>query len=372
MQGNVLKKTSAAALCLLLSLLLHLLFALVLLNLPEKKAAKPVGDKMARAIRLHRMAKKEKQEKLDEKPPAEADKNKPFAKTDPDQAEQRPEREDFVGKRNARAASDENARGYEGESPHPSMTGEKKEELVAFDQQRQQGDLEYEGRRPPPDTPSPTPPPAPPQPSAPPLPSGASTPAIAPPPVSPEGDMDIGKQDSSKEERNNEQKERLQQADKTPRPLPPTPPAPPAPPTPRFYRDPSLANPTRAGFRTEEHRSRNAGRFVLGRHASLNVAATPRGRYEAEIYRRIAYWWYRACDEHRGDIIPGKIVVSLRLDNRGRLVNMDLIQRSGAGVIQQSFTFGAIRQASLPPMPPAVQEEIVGNLLELIFEFVFD
>ncbi len=369
MQGNVLKKTSAAVLCLLLSLLIHLLFALILLNLPEKKAAKPVGDNVARAVRLHRMAKKENQ---DEKPPAEPDKNKPFAKTDPDQAERRPEREDFVGKRNARAASDENARGYEGESLHPSMTGEKKEEIVAFDQQRQQGDLEHDGRRNTPDTPPPAPPHTPPQPPTPPAPSGANTPAIAPLPKSPEGDMDIGKQDSRKETRDKEQKEQPQQADTTLRPLPPTPPAPPLPPTPQFYRDPSLANPTRAGFRTEERRSRHAGRFVLGRHASLNVAATPRGRYEAEIYRRIAYWWYRACDEHRGDIIPGKIVVSLRLDNRGRLVNMDLIQRSGAGVIQQSFTFGAIRQASLPPMPPAVQEEIVGNLLELIFEFVFD
>lgn len=147
---------------------------------------------------------------------------------------------------------------------------------------------------------------------------------------------------------------------------------PPTPAAAKFYRDPSLADPGRTGFRTEERRSRHAGRFVLGRHSALNVAATPRGRYEEEVYRRIAYWWYRACDEHRGDIIPGKIVVSLRLNSRGRLVNMDLIQRSGAGVIQQSFTFGAIRHASLPPMPPAVQEEIVGEVLELIFEFVFN
>jgi len=362
MQGNIFRKTTAVALCLLLSLLIHLLFALLLLNLSEKKAAKPVADKVARAIRLHRLATKEKK---DEKPPAEAEKNKPFAKTDPDQAERRPEQEAFIGKRNARAASDEQARGYEGESSLPSLIGEKKEEIVTFDQKQQQGDLGHEGRRNSPDTPAPQPPPAPLQAPTQPRPSGASTPALTPPPTSPGGDMDIGKQDCAKAERENEQKEQ-QQANTTPQPLPP------APPAPRFYRDPSLANPTRAGFRTEERRSRNAGRFVLGRHASLNVAATPRGRYEAEIYRRIAYWWYRACDEHRGDIIPGKIVVSLRLNKSGRLVNMDLIRRSGAGVIQQSFTFGAIRQASLPPMPPAVQEEIVGDLLELIFEFVFD
>lgn len=368
MQGKIFKKTLAVALCLLLSLLLHLLFALLLLNMPEKKATNTAGNKVALAIRLHRAEKAGKQE---EKPPGEPEQNKPSAKTDPDQAEQRPEQDDFIGKRNARAASDKDARGYEGESTLPSMTGEKKEEIVAFDQQQQQGDLEHDGRRNAPDTPALQPPSVPPQPPTPPRSSGASTPALTPPPASPEGDLNISKQDATGKERENEQKEQ-QQENTTPRPIPPTHPAPPIPPAPGFYRDPSLANPTQAGFRTRERRSRNAGRFVLGRHASLNVAATPLGRYEEEIYRRIAYWWYRACDEHRGDIIPGKIVVSLRLDKNGRLVNMDLIRRSGAGVIQQSFTFGAIRHASLPPMPHAVQEEMVGNLLELIFEFVFD
>ena len=49
-----------------------------------------------------------------------------------------------------------------------------------------------------------------------------------------------------------------------------------------------------------------------------------------------------------------------------------IITRRGAGIIQQSFTFGAIRQAQLPPMPPAVQRELIGNQLELIFTFNFD
>jgi hypothetical protein len=51
---------------------------------------------------------------------------------------------------------------------------------------------------------------------------------------------------------------------------------------------------------------------------------------------------------------------------------MDLVRRHGAGVIQQSFTFRAIRRATLPPMPSTVRQEIVGELLELIFTFNFD
>ena len=110
----------------------------------------------------------------------------------------------------------------------------------------------------------------------------------------------------------------------------------------------------------------------MGRKPSLNVAATPRGRYEAEIYRRIARLWYAACDEHRGDIIPGSLTISLRINKQGRLRNMQLISRHGAGVIQQSFTLGAIRRATLPPMPPNVSADVVGDILELIIEFNFD
>jgi hypothetical protein len=141
-----------------------------------------------------------------------------------------------------------------------------------------------------------------------------------------------------------------------------------------FY-DPSLAEwaqPHKPGFRTHERRSRSSGRFIFGRGAALNVLSTPRGEYEALVYRRVAHFWYMACDDHRGDIIPGKITISLRIDKRGRLDSMALIKRSGASISQQSFTFKAIRRASLPPMPPEVQTDVVGRLMELIFEFNFD
>jgi hypothetical protein len=94
--------------------------------------------------------------------------------------------------------------------------------------------------------------------------------------------------------------------------------------------------------------------------------------YEALIYRRIAHFWYIACDEHRGDIIPGKITISLRITKRGKIDSMALIKRTGASISQQSFTFKAIRRASLPPMPQEVQADVIGNLMELIFEFNFD
>ena len=137
--------------------------------------------------------------------------------------------------------------------------------------------------------------------------------------------------------------------------------------------DPALSAQVQTpGFRTAERRTRSSGRFILGKGAALNVEATPRGQYEAEVYRRIARMWYAACDEHRGDIIPGSLTISLRINRHGRLANMKLLSRRGAGISQQSFTFAAIRRAALPPMPSEVQADIVGELLELIFTFHFD
>ena len=100
--------------------------------------------------------------------------------------------------------------------------------------------------------------------------------------------------------------------------------------------------------------------------------STPRGMYEALVYRRVAHFWYMACDEHRGDVIPGTITISLRINKRGQIDSMALIRRSGASISQQSFTFKAIRKASLPPMPQEVQADVIGELMELIFEFNFD
>lgn len=126
------------------------------------------------------------------------------------------------------------------------------------------------------------------------------------------------------------------------------------------------------GFRTYERRSRSTGTFVVGRNPSLNVEATPRGRYEALLYRLIARSWYIACDEHRGDIIPGSLTISVCLNKQGRIHNLQLYGRRGASVLQQSFTFTAIRRAALPPMPEAVQKEADSDLIEMLITFHFD
>lgn len=367
MQVSVASRKHAAlvALCLVISLVLHggavCALPVVVARLSAHSAYKKKAQKPQRKQRMVQISKERRQ-------PTQ------FVKTDPDQEEQVPEEADFIGKRNTVESAAEIAPQRWADEPRPTQNGEEREELVTFDSTQQEGDLAHDGavstgEAAPQMESEPTEK----TPSAPDARQAENvedeqpeegTAAVTPPPITDDGEVLIQQNPDEPKKEDSPVRAEVAKKPETVRPSAAE----------QGYYDPSLAEhmQPRRGFRTKERRTRSTGRFVLGRKPSLNVSATPLGRYQEEIYRRIAYYWYRACDDHRGDLIPGSIVVSLRINARGSLVNMDLVRRRGASVIQQSFTFGAIRRASLPPMPPPVRQEMVGDLLELIFQFNFD
>ncbi len=365
-------------LCVLMSGILHAGGAWLLLSLPRtEQNSAPRQEARSRALQVIRAARENTQ-------PAEAVEAAeplPVVKTDADREQERPETPDFQGNRDARAEGETDGPQRRSDEPVPTMAGEEKEELNTMDRERQDGPIEHDGLNRPQPAEPPAPEAAPGQPDAPITPQPDTgreptppqqeefTPSAQPIPEQRDGDMNL----RSEEEQQPEQASTQQAA-----PAPGAPdsageaPTPPRPVVNRSIYDPTLAPHAQPGFRTTERRSRRAGQFVVGRHASVNVAATPEGRYQELIYRHIAHRWYAACDTHRGDIIPGTIIVAFRLNKRGGVENMNLVSRRGASVIQQSFTFGAIRRADLPPMPAEVQRTLIGEQMELIFTFNFD
>ncbi len=386
-------------LCLVLSLLLHGGAAFLLDLLPRSHPRATKQARPPRHVQVLRATPRERQEQaMPKQEPPQA--SLPSVKTPADAPNKRPEQADFTSNHDSVASGEADAPQRRTDVPLPTMTGrDNEEELVTFDQERQDGDIGHEGKQanePVPSTPeSPADAwlnqPAQPQPQGhpdgstqaphpqgegnePPQPMSTGTASVNPTQPAPEGQLrlqdlhtddaltltpqqpppaPLGQPDGVEIERRP-----LRQAEQRPR---------------QSVYDPSLtAEAQLPGLRTYERRTRSTGRFVFGRRPALNVTATPRGRYEAEIYRRIARTWYAACDEHRGDIIPGSITISLRLTRSGGIDSMDLIRRRGASVIQQSFSFGAIRRAALPPMPPEVQQSIIGELYEMILTFNFD
>ncbi len=382
------------ALCLLLSLLLHLALALLLGLLP--RSAKRVGvgvPRASRAVQVIRSAPKQEPESTLEEAPEKL----PVVKTSADEAQQRPERPDFVGRHDQVASADKDAPQHRSDEPLPSMAGRESDELVTFDQERQDGALEHDheagaqaATTPPQPAGDTIPTPEPQQTAAQGRPDGSPAPAAEPqgegdatstPPSEGTASLTPHSADPSGElklEDLHTQEAITLHPQATPAPLgdPMGTQGDAGTPKPHPRRpvyDPSLPAEAQApGLRTYERRTRSTGRFVFGSRPAVNVSADERGRYEMEIYRRIARQWYAACDEHRGDIIPGSITVSLRLRRTGGIDSMDLVRRTGASVTQQSFSFGAIRRAALPPMPAEVQAEVIGELYEMILTFHFD
>lgn len=387
-----------------LSVLLHAFLGGLVLMLPPQETIK--REKKARQVRPVKVVRKRFHKKAEApRPPAQQATplqpkkqqagQKPFAKTNTDTPQAQPDQPEYEGKRSTRASSAPDARHRASSANAPAMNGEENKEMVTFDQQRQDGDLAHEGkeaqsvhRQQPPVQPQPPMPPAP----VTEAPAEGQEHGLDAPDTKGKDREDSvidatqaltltddlsGQLKLQQEAPAQPIQQKAQEAARkgmpggtgkatqqksTQRP-------------PRIFYDPSLAEwaqPRKPGFRTHERRSRSSGRFVFGRGAALNVLSTPRGAYEAQVYRRVAHFWYIACDEHRGDIIPGKITISLRITRRGQIDSMALIKRSGASISQQSFTFKAIRKASLPPMPEEVQADVIGDLMELIFEFNFD
>lgn len=387
-QGTAWQRAGAPVLCLLLSLLLHAGLMVALCLLPQSGKRRMVHTVSAQAPRMVQVRRAQAEKQTPPEPKTADERlDKPFAKTSPDTPQAPPEQADFVGARRSRAASDPTARDRRSEAHAPAAEGRERsdaEEIVTFDEERQDGELSSEGRNG----------------SAPTAPQQEQDIADheSPPPA--EGTPDGAVSDTASETSELNRPAALLTTQPLPGDIAGTllrqtefpaeatdaaqnalgvqqsrgnAPAISSAARRRAVYDPALsAEAQQPGFRTYERKTRSSGRFVFGKGAALNVEATPRGQYEAEIYRRVARSWYAACDEHRGDIVPGQITISLRLNRQGQLVNMQLIRRRGAGVSQQSFTYAAIRRAALPPMPAAVQNDIVGELLELIFTFHFD
>ena len=136
-------------LCVGLSLLLHAAVAVLLVLLPPQEKVprqkkQPQGTRAVRVVRVVRAVER----KTPADTPQEEEKPSeqlPFAKTSADTPQRRPEQPEYEGKRDTRAASETSDRRSEAHAP--SMHGETKEEMVTFDQDRQEGDLEHEGKK---------------------------------------------------------------------------------------------------------------------------------------------------------------------------------------------------------------------------------
>ena len=131
---------------------------------------------------------------------------------------------------------------------------------------------------------------------------------------------------------------------------------------------PQVDDPAFSGF---QRKTVIRGSISRTGRSALDVADTPLGRYQAQISRAVEQEWQRNCVRHRDFITPGFLTVRFFVMPNGKVRNVQFVGEMETGTIQTGFTLNSIRNAAIPPMPPALQREFRGEPLELIYNFYF-
>lgn len=105
--------------------------------------------------------------------------------------------------------------------------------------------------------------------------------------------------------------------------------------------------------------------------SAMDVEDSPLGRYQAVISRAVEQEWQRNCVRHRDYITPGFLTVRFFVETGGKVRSVQFVGDMETGEVQKGFTLNSIRDAEIPPMPPALRKEYEKEPLELIFRFYF-
>lgn len=124
-------------------------------------------------------------------------------------------------------------------------------------------------------------------------------------------------------------------------------------------------------FRGNQRKSAIVGSITRTGRSALDVEDTPLGCYEAAISRAVEQEWQRNCMRHRDFITPGYLTVRFFVEPNGKVKSVQFVGDMETGEVQKGFTLNSIRDAEIPPMPPAVRKEYSKDPLELIFRFYF-
>jgi hypothetical protein len=293
--------------------------------------------------------------------PAATSGRQPYARTTPDQAAEPAENPAFIGERDTRAASDRTA---VADAPAlPSQAGIEPRDatdIETTESDYQDGELSADNPFAP--TPeaaaAPSPPPVPAQEPAP------SASASAPPPreVLLEGpnpvDVQVPREPGTGEEIKPTPEPQSTEAQNTP-------------PTPAVAEQPKPAASDKPAFRGYQRKTAIVGSISRTGRSSLDVEDSALGRYQAAISRAVELEWQRNCVRHRDFITPGFITVRFFVETSGKVRSVQFVGDMETGQVQKGFTLNSIRDASIPPMPPALRSEYDKEPLELVFRFYF-
>ena len=126
------------------------------------------------------------------------------------------------------------------------------------------------------------------------------------------------------------------------------------------------------GFRSEAQATAFQGSITRrSKIASLNVKATPRGKYMARVSKEIEKQWQRIFALNGHVVRSGTLRLSFTVNKDGKVKNMRTISEILGSQNQKGLTFQAIYAAKLPPMPAELKKSQQGEPIEFIYTFGF-
>ncbi|MEM1085087.1 MAG: hypothetical protein AAGI48_13325 [Verrucomicrobiota bacterium] len=296
---------------------------------------------------------------------------KGFARSSPDQISERPENPSFIGEHDTQATSD--APVIADAPEQPSQTGEKPEygEVETTESDYQDGDLAHDQIASP----------------------GEAQPSIMPSEqVEAETELSEAGGTEQEIERKDDPAPTKEVLAETPFPverpvLPMTPEDEPMPAPEEIKADaekteeekqvaedlkPATPSPTgNPGFRGNQRKTELKGSISRTGRSALDIEAGELGKYHAAISRAIEKSWQRQVIRNLDYVKPGVLRIRVVLDPAGKVRSVGTVEEVGIGAIQKGFTHTAIRDADLPKMPAEVKEQLEGEPLELLYNFIF-
>ena len=135
---------------------------------------------------------------------------------------------------------------------------------------------------------------------------------------------------------------------------------------------PPATTPKPKNFQGNQRKTAMVGSISRTGKSALNVDDTELGRYQAAISKAVELEWQRNCVRYRDLIQPGFLTVRFFVEPSGRVRSVNFLGEMVTGEVQKGFTLTSIREAEIPKMSEELAEVYEGDTLELVFRFNFD
>lgn len=98
-----------------------------------------------------------------------------------------------------------------------------------------------------------------------------------------------------------------------------------------------------------------------GLEASVDAEATPKGRYIRQVLGEVERKWHLYCKLRRDGVTYGHLQVTFYVNKKGKVEGLKVVDDKESNPILTGLTLQAIKDATIPPMPPEVVPSLPMN-----------